>query len=180
VRARARYPHLDFVLGDAKDVATLRAIEGPPDNIIISDTIGMFEDIDGTLRLINQVCAPSTRIIIFYYSDLWGPILKRAGRCWVFIASSRRSISDGMSKNARVFARRTGKQDGKGEGDTCDRVVVAAGDVLMSLRSHNAAKGAAKISHHYRDGKGDFATNCSSLIATFIRCTCNAWAGGMG
>jgi Glycosyl transferase family 2 len=38
----------------------------------------MFEDIDGTLRLIHQLCAPSTRIIIAYYSHLWEPVLKLA------------------------------------------------------------------------------------------------------
>src|SRR6516165_90905 len=42
-RARARYPHLDFVLGDAEDASTLNAIEGPFDYIVIADTIGMFE-----------------------------------------------------------------------------------------------------------------------------------------
>ena len=45
---------------------------------MIADTIGMFEDIDGTFRLIHQHCAPSTRIIISYYSHLWEPILKLA------------------------------------------------------------------------------------------------------
>ena len=38
----------------------------------------MFEDIDGTLRLMHNVCAPSTRIIISYYSHLWEPVLKLA------------------------------------------------------------------------------------------------------
>ena len=38
----------------------------------------MFEDIDGTLRLIHQLCAPSTRIVISYYSHLWEPVLKLA------------------------------------------------------------------------------------------------------
>jgi hypothetical protein len=38
----------------------------------------MFEDIDGTLRLIHKLCAPSTRIVIAYYSHLWEPILKTA------------------------------------------------------------------------------------------------------
>src|SRR5271156_5459833 len=33
-RAKARYPHLDFVLGDAEDPATLNAIEGPFDYIV--------------------------------------------------------------------------------------------------------------------------------------------------
>jgi hypothetical protein len=45
---------------------------------VIADTIGMFEDIDGTLRLVHHLCAPSTRIVISYYSHLWEPALKLA------------------------------------------------------------------------------------------------------
>jgi ubiquinone/menaquinone biosynthesis C-methylase UbiE len=76
--AKARHPHLTFVLGDVEDPATLDLIEGPFDYIVIADTIGMFEDIDGTLRLIYQLCTPSTRIVISYYSHLWEPVLKAA------------------------------------------------------------------------------------------------------
>ena len=74
--ANELYPDLHFVLGDVEDPATLAPIEGPFDYIVIADTIGMFEDIDGTLRLVHHLCAPSTRIIISYYSHLWEPILK--------------------------------------------------------------------------------------------------------
>lgn len=77
-RAKARYPGLNFVLGDIEDPASLAAIEGPFDYIVLADTIGLLEDIDGTLRLIHQLCAPSTRLIIAYYSHLWEPILKTA------------------------------------------------------------------------------------------------------
>jgi ubiquinone/menaquinone biosynthesis C-methylase UbiE len=77
-RAKARFPGLDFVLGDAENPATLQSIEGPFDYIVVADTIGMFEDIDGTLGLINQLCTPSTRIVISYYSHLWEPVLKSA------------------------------------------------------------------------------------------------------
>jgi ubiquinone/menaquinone biosynthesis C-methylase UbiE len=77
-RANARHPHLNFVRGDAEDPATLAGIEGPFDYIVIADTIGMFEDIDGTLRLVHHLCAPSTRIVISYYSHLWEPVLKTA------------------------------------------------------------------------------------------------------
>ena len=77
-RAKARYPHLTFVLGDAEDPATLNAIEGPFDYVVIADTIGMWEDIDATLGLINRLCTPSTRIVIAYYSHLWEPVLKTA------------------------------------------------------------------------------------------------------
>jgi SAM-dependent methyltransferase len=77
-RARARNPHLNFVLGDAEDPATLNSIKGPFDYIVVADTIGMFEDIDGTLGLINKLCSPATRIVIAYYSHLWEPVLKSA------------------------------------------------------------------------------------------------------
>jgi ubiquinone/menaquinone biosynthesis C-methylase UbiE len=76
--AKVRHPQLDFVLGDAEDPETLKSIQGPFDYIVIADTIGMFEDIDGTLRLIHQLCEPSTRIVISYYSHLWEPILMTA------------------------------------------------------------------------------------------------------
>jgi ubiquinone/menaquinone biosynthesis C-methylase UbiE len=75
-RAKAQHPGLQFHVGDAEDSQTLAAIEGPFDYIVIADTIGMFEDIDETLRRVHRLCEPSTRIIISYYSHLWEPILK--------------------------------------------------------------------------------------------------------
>jgi len=77
-KANELHPELYFVLGDVEDSATLSSIEGPFDYIVIADTIGMFEDIDGTLRHVHHLCAPSTRIIISYYSHLWEPVLKLA------------------------------------------------------------------------------------------------------
>ncbi len=77
-RAKELHPDLHFVMGDAEDPATLADIEGPFDYIVIADTIGMFEDIDGTLNLVHHLSAPSTRIIISYYSHLWEPTLKLA------------------------------------------------------------------------------------------------------
>ena len=75
-RAKARHPGLDFRVGDAEEPKTLAGIEGPFDYVVIADTIGMFENIDDTLKLVHHLCAPSTRIIISYYSHLWEPILK--------------------------------------------------------------------------------------------------------
>src|SRR4051794_34886395 len=76
--AIARHPDLNFILGDVEDAATLSGVEGPFDYIVIADTIGMFEDIDGTLRLAHHLCSPATRIVISYYSHLWEPVLKLA------------------------------------------------------------------------------------------------------
>jgi SAM-dependent methyltransferase len=76
--ATKRHPGLNFVLGDVENPAALLGIEGPFDYVVVVDTIGMFEDIDNTLRLVHKLCTPSTRIIIAYYSHLWEPILKLA------------------------------------------------------------------------------------------------------
>jgi SAM-dependent methyltransferase len=75
-RATERNPGLKFHLGDAEDPETLNQIDGPFDYVVIADTIGMFENIDETLALVHHLCAPSTRIIISYYSHLWEPVLK--------------------------------------------------------------------------------------------------------
>src|SRR6266478_4643192 len=77
-KANELHPELHFVLGDVEDPATFAGIEGPFDYIVITDTIGMFEDIDGTLRLVHHLSSESTRIIISYYSHLWEPVLKLA------------------------------------------------------------------------------------------------------
>ena len=77
-RAKELHPELHFILGDVEDPETLSAVEGPFDYIVMADTIGMFEDIDGTLRHVHHLCTSSTRIIISYYSHLWEPILKLA------------------------------------------------------------------------------------------------------
>jgi ubiquinone/menaquinone biosynthesis C-methylase UbiE len=77
-KASGRHPGLHFIVGDAEDPDTLASIEGPFDYIVIADTLGMFEDIDETLRLVYRLCAPSTRIVISYYSHLWEPVLQLA------------------------------------------------------------------------------------------------------
>src|ERR1700729_1811299 len=77
-KANELHPGLLFVLGDVEDPATLSSIEGPFDYIVIADTIGMFEDIDATLRLVHHLCTPPARVIMSYYSHLWEPILKLA------------------------------------------------------------------------------------------------------
>src|SRR3954470_678426 len=58
-RARELHPDLHFVLGDVENPETLASIKEPFDYIVIADTIGMFEDIDGTLRLVYHLCMPS-------------------------------------------------------------------------------------------------------------------------
>jgi len=91
-KASELHPDLHLVLGDAENPETLASIKGPFDYIVIADTIAMFEDIDGTLRLVHHLCAPSTRIIIAHYSHLWEPILE-LGEILKFRAASRKSTT---------------------------------------------------------------------------------------
>jgi SAM-dependent methyltransferase len=76
-RARALYPGFWATQRTPRRLPRSRA---PFDYIVLADTntICLLEDIDGTLRLIHQLCSASTRIIIAYYSHLWEPILKTA------------------------------------------------------------------------------------------------------
>src|SRR5262249_12943241 len=74
-RARAASPHLKFVLGDAEDPAIFAELDGPFDYIIVSDTIGMFDDIDEALRNLHAVCTSETRLVIAYYSPKWEKLL---------------------------------------------------------------------------------------------------------
>jgi SAM-dependent methyltransferase len=74
--ARKKHPRLDFRTGDAEDEELLKSLGGPFDYIILSDTIGMFDDIDSALAILHCVCKPETRLIIAYYAQLWEPLLK--------------------------------------------------------------------------------------------------------
>lgn len=74
--ARARHPGLDFRVGDAEDASFLRSLPGPFDYIILSDTIGMLDDIESALGELHGLCTRETRLIISYYAQLWEPILR--------------------------------------------------------------------------------------------------------
>ena len=77
-RAKRLYPNLSFVVGDIEDETIIDGIDGPFDYIVLSDTIGMLDDIETALRQLQPLCGPDTRVIIAYYSQLWEPLLKVA------------------------------------------------------------------------------------------------------
>lgn len=76
--ARAAYPHLQFVVGDIEDEATLIGLSGPFDYIVLSDTLGNLEDCQATLERLHAICHAETRIVCAYYSPLWEPLLTLA------------------------------------------------------------------------------------------------------
>jgi SAM-dependent methyltransferase len=81
--ASDRYPHLDFHCLDAEQLSLDRiqyipALQRKFDYIILSNSVGHLNDIQGVLRHLHQFCHRRTRLIIDCHSFLWEPILKVA------------------------------------------------------------------------------------------------------
>ncbi len=74
--AKGKFPDLKFLTGDVEDQAFIKKLGGPFDVIVLSDTIGLLDDCEATLRLLHAVCSPDTRLIVSYYSPHWEPILR--------------------------------------------------------------------------------------------------------
>jgi ubiquinone/menaquinone biosynthesis C-methylase UbiE len=72
--AREKYPNLKFYQMDGENII----LEEKFDYIIISDSLGYFEDIQKLFRELKKVSNPSTRIIITFHNFIWSPFLKLA------------------------------------------------------------------------------------------------------
>lgn len=68
LRARAKYPMLEFIEGDAHD---LSGIEGSFDIIIFSDVVNDLWDVQTVFEQVRHLCTPRTRLILNFYSHLW-------------------------------------------------------------------------------------------------------------
>jgi hypothetical protein len=79
-RARSKHPDLTFCAGDAEDEGFLATIEGPFDYIVLSDTVGLLDDIETALGGLHRLCTPESRLVIAYYSPIWEPLLWAATR----------------------------------------------------------------------------------------------------
>ena len=77
-QATLLHPDCHFYVGDAESTAVIAALPGPFDVILISDTIGAFDDCQGAFELLHQQCTRETRIIVAYYSHLWEPLVSFA------------------------------------------------------------------------------------------------------
>ena len=51
-------------------------MDGPFDIIVLSDTIGLLDDCEASLKLLHSVSTPDTRLIVSYYSPYWEPLLR--------------------------------------------------------------------------------------------------------
>jgi SAM-dependent methyltransferase len=78
--ARTRYPTMEFCAGDIEDPTVLAKIEGTFDYIVMSEAVGFLDDIEATFASLHTLCNKDTRLVVAYYSPLWGPALKLAER----------------------------------------------------------------------------------------------------
>lgn len=67
-------PNLEFFTMDAEHIT----LEENFDFVVISDTLGYFEDIQKAFKELEKVVHPATRVIITFHSFLWQPLLKMA------------------------------------------------------------------------------------------------------
>ena len=77
-KAKKSYPRLKFYVGDINNSSKLLKNEKKFDYIIITDTVGYFQDVQKTLESLHFYCNEETRIVISYFSPLWQPILSLA------------------------------------------------------------------------------------------------------
>lgn len=75
--AKERHPGVDIRVVDAERDPLP---EGPFDVILLSDAIGMLEDIQVVLERLHSRLHPEGRIVVTYYNFLWEPVLKLAER----------------------------------------------------------------------------------------------------
>ena len=73
-----RHPNLTFQLADIEDPEFLETLDGPFDVIVLSDSIGLLDDVEATLASLHNLCSSGTRIVVAYYSWLWTPIISLA------------------------------------------------------------------------------------------------------
>ena len=75
--AHKRHPHLDFRVAD---VERDPLPEGPFDVIVLSDAIGLLDDIESVLERLRPLLSERGQIIVTYYNFLWEPVLRLAER----------------------------------------------------------------------------------------------------
>jgi SAM-dependent methyltransferase len=74
--AQAAHPQLTFITGNIEDPEFAKTIAGPFDYIVLSDTIGLIEDVESLFESLHALMSADTRLILAYYSHLWEPILQ--------------------------------------------------------------------------------------------------------
>ena len=73
-QASKRFPAVDFKVMSAGSLNLGRTY----DVVILSNLIGLLDDIEQVFNQVRTVCHPRTRVIVTYHSNLWEPLIKFA------------------------------------------------------------------------------------------------------
>ncbi|TRX71046.1 glycosyltransferase [Carboxylicivirga sp. M1479] len=73
-QAKQQYPDIRFELMAAEDIQLTEKF----DVVILSNLIGVTDDIEHVFNELKKVCHEQTRIIVTYYNRLWEPIIRMA------------------------------------------------------------------------------------------------------
>lgn len=74
--AKARHPGVELHVADVErdDLATI--VGGQFDTIVLTDAIGLLDDVQLAFERVVPLLAPGGRVIVTYYSFSWEPLLK--------------------------------------------------------------------------------------------------------
>ncbi|WP_430815736.1 glycosyltransferase [Carboxylicivirga sp. RSCT41] len=73
-QAKVQFPDIRFELMEAENIN----LEEKYDVIILSNLIGVIDDIEHVFKELKKVCHEQTRIIVTYYNRIWEPIIRFA------------------------------------------------------------------------------------------------------
>ena len=73
--ARAKHPGLELHVDDAERLESPALAGRTFDYVVISDVVGVLDDIWSAFRALRRVCHPRTRVIVTYYNFVWEPLL---------------------------------------------------------------------------------------------------------
>ncbi len=88
------FPDLEFINGDISDPQVINKLGKIFDAIVISDTLGFFEDIEKTLEDLHKLCRSDTRLVVAYYAPIWEPLLKLASLLGLKMPSKTAALLD--------------------------------------------------------------------------------------
>jgi len=72
--AKRNYPDLEFYAADVDTLGTNDTF----DYVIVNNTISYADDLQKAFFSLKTVCRSDTKVVLFYHSNLWHPILKLA------------------------------------------------------------------------------------------------------
>jgi SAM-dependent methyltransferase len=91
-RARAKYPHLEFLEADAVFFDTDTRF----DCILLNNVLEYVEDIQGLFRNCRRLLTPRGRIFISTLNPLWTPILRTGARLGLSTPDTQRNFVTGL------------------------------------------------------------------------------------